>query len=117
MRGRLFQKERPWLVFALIFALVLLRFCYYGFTYYPQLDDYIQLHNQAAYYSAKAVILDMGLLSSRPLASVMDYFFWSHFWSFLMAAVALISAMYAASACLFRRVWGECFRSEERRVG
>ena len=62
------QKERPWLVFALIFALVLLRFCYYGFTYYPQLDDYIQLHNQSAYYSAKAVILDMGLLSSRPLA-------------------------------------------------
>ena len=109
MRGRLFQKERPWLVFALIFALVLLRFCYYGFTYYPQLDDYIQLHNQAAYYSAKAVILDMGLLSSRPLASVMDYFFWSNFWPFLMAAVALISAMYAASACLFRRVWGESF--------
>ena len=84
MRGRLFHKERPWLVFALIFALVLLRFCYYGFTYYPQLDDYIQLHNQSAYYSAKAVILDMGLLSSRPLASVMDYFFWSHFWPFLM---------------------------------
>ena len=109
MRGRMLQKERPWLVFALIFALVLLRFCYYGFTYYPQLDDYIQLHNQSAYYSAKAVILDMGLLSSRPLASVMDYFFWSHFWSFLMAAVALISAMYAASACLFRRVWGEYF--------
>ena len=109
MRGRMLQKERPWLVFALIFALVLLRFCYYGFTYYPQLDDYIQLHNQSAYYSAKAVILDMGLLSSRPLASVMDYFFWSRFWSFLMAAVALISAMYAASACLFRRVWGEYF--------
>ena len=109
MRGRVLQKERPWLVFALIFSLVLLRFCYYGFTYYPQLDDYIQLHNQSAYYSAKAVILDMGLLSSRPLASVMDYFFWSHFWSFLMAAVALISAMYAASACLFRRVWGEYF--------
>ena len=109
MRGRVLQKERPWLVFALIFALVLLRFCYYGFTYYPQLDDYIQLHNQSAYYSAKAVILDMGLLSSRPLASVMDYFFWSNFWSFLMAAVALISAMYAASACLFRRVWGEYF--------
>ena len=109
MRGRVLQKERPWLVFALIFALVLLRFCYYGFTYYPQLDDYIQLHNQSAYYSAKAVILDMGLLSSRPLASVMDYFFWSRFWSFLMAAVALISAMYAASACLFRRVWGEYF--------
>ena len=109
MRGRVLQKERPWLVFALIFALVLLRFCYYGFTYYPQLDDYIQLHNQSAYYSAKAVILDMGLLSSRPLASVMDYFFWSNFWPFLMAAVALISAMYAASACLFRRVWGEYF--------
>ena len=102
-------REGMLLAFVVLFALVFVRYCCYGLEYFPQLDDYIQLHNQSAYYSAKAVILDMGLLSSRPLASVMDYFFWSHFWSFLMAAVALISAMYAASACLFRRVWGEYF--------
>ena len=56
MRGRVLQKERPWLVFALIFALVLLRFCYYGFTYYPQLDDYIQLHNSPSAESTNSTV-------------------------------------------------------------
>lgn len=102
---KLGDRQRAGLLFLLMFGLVFLRFCYYGFQYFPQLDDYIQLHNQAAYYSAKSVILDMGLLSSRPLASVMDYFFWSRFWPCLMLAVALISALYAASAVLFQRVW------------
>ena len=102
-------KNRSVLLFLLLFSLIFFRFCYYGLQYFIQLDDYIQLHNQAAYYSAKSVILDMGLLSSRPLASVMDYFFWSHFWPCLMAAVSLISALYAASAVLFRSVWRAYF--------
>ena len=97
------------LLFLLIFALVFLRFCYYGLEYFPQLDDYIQMYNQPVFYSFTRIVLDMGLLASRPLASVMDYAFWSHFWPCMIAAVALISALYAASACLFRRVWGEYF--------
>jgi len=105
----LWERERPWLLFLLLFALVFLRFCYYGFTYFPQLDDYIQLHNQAAYYTFDQVILGMGLLSSRPLASVLDYGLWSHFWPCLILACALLAALYAASGCLFRRVWGEYF--------
>lgn len=109
MKGTSIEKERQWLTFLLIFALVFLRYCYYGLSYYPQLDDYIQMHNQSAYYSAKAVILDMGLLASRPLASVMDYFFWSRFWGCMMAAVGLLSALFAASACLFRAVWRRFF--------
>ena len=107
--GKLFERERPWLLFLLVFALVFLRFCYYGLQYFPQLDDYIQLHNQAAYYTFAQVVLDMGLLASRPLASVLDVTFWSAFWPCLILAVALISALFAASACLFRRVWGEYF--------
>ncbi len=107
--GKLWERERPGLLFLLIFALVFLRFCYYGLEYFPQLDDYIQMYNQPAFYSFTRIVLDMGLLASRPLASVMDYAFWSHFWPCMIAAVALISALYAASACLFRRVWGEYF--------
>lgn len=102
-------KKGAFLLFLLLFGLIFLRFCTFGLQYYVQLDDYIQLHNQAAYYSAKSVILDMGLLSSRPLASVMDYFFWSHFWPCLMAAVALIAALFAASGLLLRSVWREYF--------
>ncbi len=103
------EKERPWAVFLLLFALVFLRFCVYGLRYYPQLDDYIQLHNQAAYYTFSQVVLDMGLLASRPLASVMDVLFWSNFWPCLILAVALLSALFALSACLFRKVWSGYF--------
>lgn len=106
---KLLERERPRLLFLLVFALVFLRFCYYGLQYFPQLDDYIQLHNQAAYYTFAQVVLDMGLLASRPLASVLDVTLWSAFWPCLILAVALISGLYAASACLFRRVWGEYF--------
>lgn len=104
-----FEKERFWLIFALIFGLIFFRYCYFGFQYFPQLDDYIQMHNQSAYYTAKQVILDMGLLSSRPLASVGDFFLWSRFWECMIVLVGLLSALYAASAMLFRRVWGQYF--------
>lgn len=104
-----FQKERGWLVFLLIFALVFFRFCYFGFAYFPQLDDYIQLHNYSAYYSFRQVVLDMDLLTARPLAALGDYFVWGSFWPALMAAVAVISAMFAGSACLFRAVLRQYF--------
>lgn len=102
-------KERGVFVFLLLFALVFLRYCYFGLQYFPQLDDYIQMHNQSAYYTAKQVILDMGLLASRPLASVGDYFVWSRFWGQMILAVAILSALYAGSAVLFRGVWREYF--------
>ncbi len=102
-------RERGLFVFLLLFALIVLRYCYFGLQYFPQLDDYIQMHNQSAYYTAKQVILDMGLLSSRPLASVGDYFVWSRFWGWMMAAVAVLSALYAGSAILFRAVWRKYF--------
>lgn len=104
-----FQKEQSWLVFLLIFGLIFIRFCYYGFTYFPQLDDYIQLHNYSAYFSFQQVVLDMDLLTARPLAALGDYFVWGQFWGMLMVGAAVISALYAASACLFRAVWGKYF--------
>ncbi len=107
--ARFLEKERVLPLFLLLFGLIFLRYCYYGLAYFPQLDDYIQLHNHPAYYSATQVILDQGLLSSRPLASVGDYFFWSAFWGRMIGAVAILSALYAASALLFRRVWSAYF--------
>lgn len=106
---KFFSKERSWVLFFLLFALIFVRFCYYGLQYFPQLDDYIQMHNQAAYYTFSQVVLDMGLLSSRPLASTLDVTLWSAFWPCMILAVALLSALYAGSAVLFRRVWGAYF--------
>lgn len=103
------QKERGWLICLLLFGLIFVRFCYYGFQYFPQLDDYIQLHNYSTYYSFQQVVLDMDLLTARPLAALGDYFVWGGFWGALMLAVAILSALYAASAVLFRAVWRQYF--------
>lgn len=103
------RKEWVLPLFLVLFGLIFLRYCYYGLAYFPQLDDYIQLHNYPSYHTARRVILEQGLLSSRPMAAVGDYFLWSKFWGGLIGAAAILSALYAGSALLFRRVWSAYF--------
>ena len=98
------------ILFFLMFGLIFSRYCYYGFTYWQQLDDYIQYHNYTAYNSDISELIDrLGLLSSRPLAGLADIYLWSHFYGRMIAAVAVISAMYAASAVFFHRVFSRQF--------
>lgn len=97
-------------LFFILFGLVFVRYCYYGFTYWQQLDDYIQYHNYTAYNPDLSVLIDkLGLLSSRPLAGLSDLYIWSRFYGCMIVAVALISAMYAASAVFFHRVFSKLF--------
>lgn len=96
--------------FGLVFSLIFVRFCCFGFEYYYQLDDYIQHHNFAARSEGLwNVIESLGLLGARPLAGIADVFFWSRFFSVMIVGVLLISIMYAASACLLRAVWRRHF--------
>ncbi|WP_251316016.1 hypothetical protein [Flintibacter muris] len=104
------QAGRAWAGFLLLFGLIFIRFCCYGLEYYPQLDDYIQLHNYAAYHpDIWAFIQNLGLLAARPAAGLLDIFFWSRLWPVLIAGCALIAGLYAGSAVLFRQVWGRYF--------
>ena len=104
-----FMRGRHALPFLLLFALVFVRFCYFGFEYYHQLDDYIQYHNYALMGHPFDTIKGLGLLGARPLAGLFDIFVWSHFFPVMIVAVALISAMFSASACLLWRVWSRFF--------
>lgn len=97
-------------LFFVMFGLIFSRCCYYGFSYWQQLDDYIQYHNYIAYNSDISALIDkLGLLSSRPLAGLADLYIWSNFYGCMIAAVAIISAMYAASAVFFHRVFTRHF--------
>lgn len=96
-------------VFLVILCLIFFRFCYYGFTYYWQGDDYIQFYDFAHRGPRAPLIASMGLLSARPLAGLGDMYFWSNFSGCMMAAVLLVSAMFAASAVLFWRVLNKRF--------
>lgn len=88
----------------------MLRYCAYGFTYFPQLDDYIQYHNYPSASSFSALCQSVGLLTSRPLAGVLDYFVWGPMFDHMIWGVALVTLMYVVSALLLRRLLRRYFQ-------
>lgn len=105
------RRIRDSLPFVTVFSLIFVRYLYYGFTYFYQLDDYIQYHNYTAYAADLwALIRNAGMLQSRPLAGLADLFVWSRFYPVMLLAVALLSALYAWAALLLKRVFSRYFR-------
>lgn len=104
------QRRMDVLTAALLFGLVFIRYCYYGLTYYAQLDDYIQYHNYTA-FGANPIqkLVALGAFSARPLAGLCDVFVWARFYGHLIVAVALISVLYAVSAVLLHAVFRRRF--------
>jgi len=105
-----FEKQNYVFLFFVLFGLIFVRYCYYGFEYYYQLDDYIQYRNYATSGQGfVSLVKGLGLLSARPLAGLLDIFVWTHFYGYMLAAVGIISAMYAASAVFLHRVFSKHF--------
>lgn len=90
----------------LLFGLIFVRYCYYGFTYYEQFDDYTRY---SAFSGGSLGEMFAGF-SAQPLPSVCDSFLWSRFAGKLIDAVAVISGLYAVSGvalhAVFRRRFG-----------
>lgn len=107
LKRRLVQ-GRP---FLLLFALVFLRFLYYGFRYFPQIDDYIQYSSYNLLPTANWLkdTITRSLNTTRPLASFLDRTLWSSFLGAMIVPVAAISAMYAAAALMLRSVFSRRF--------
>ena len=101
---------RDWVIFLVVFGLIMVKYCAFGFQYWPQLDDYIQYHNYAQFYGQTwDTVTMLGMLAARPLAGLADLFFWSNFFDHMLLGVALVSLMYAASAVLLRRIFAKYF--------
>lgn len=63
-------------MFFIIFALIFIRYCYYGFRYYTQLDDYIQFYDLSARgVRTLAAMSQMGMFAARPIAALEIYLF------------------------------------------
>ncbi len=101
------------ITFVTAFSAIFIRYIYYGFKYYYQLDDYIQYHNFATSLDYGKLIMKEGFLAARPLAGIADLYVWSKFCGVMILGVLLISVMYAVSALLllslFRRLFGTGF--------
>ena len=108
------EKKLEYAGWTAFFLLCLLRFSYYGFRYFPQLDDYIQYHNYAYGKSFTGLwdeVQRLGLFGARPLAGLSDLYIWSAFWRCPYAAVLILTLMFALSALLLRQVFSRYFRT------
>lgn len=96
-----------WKLYGVLLALVMVRNCAAGLSYWPQLDDYIQHHNYAARFTFPQLQDTVGVLASRPFAGLADYFIWSPLFDRMIWGVFLISLLYVAAirmaAVLLRR--------------
>ena len=97
-------------LFLLLFLLLMARNCACGLEYFPQLDDYIQYHNYPTAGSFQVLQQSTGLLASRPLAGLADYFFWGPMFGHMILGVALISLLYTGTALLLWKLLKRYFR-------
>ena len=91
------------MLFFIITVLAFFRFSYLGFSYTPYLDDYIQYSFYPSYENPWQNILTggAGILFTRPLAGLLDFFLWSRFYKNLGILVAALAVLYGASAVFF----------------
>ncbi|MCL2402071.1 MAG: glucosyltransferase domain-containing protein [Oscillospiraceae bacterium] len=111
MREQESIKDKRVIIFLCLLTAIFARYCYYGFNYFYQLDDYIQYHNYVPPGNGTPfqTIINLGLLAARPLAGLSDVLIWSRFFPVMIVAVLIFSAMLACSACLFQKVWSRHF--------
>lgn len=86
-----------------LIAISVFRFSYLGFQYTPYLDDHIQYFFYPTFNKPWQNILTggAGILFTRPLAGLFDFFLWSNFKNSLGCAVAIISFLHGLSGLLF----------------
>ena len=97
-------KKRQRKAFYISFLLLaVFRFSYMGFRYIPYLDDYIQYIYYPSFNDHWNKILTggAGILFTRPLAGLADFYIWSFFHHNLGIAVIIISLLYGVSGILF----------------
>lgn len=107
-RRRPLREQLGWT--AALWALLMVRACAAGVTYWPQLDDYIQMHNYLELFDFPTLQKVVGVLAMRPLAGLADYFVWGRMFGSMLLGVAIISLLYAAAAVLLWSVLGRFFR-------
>lgn len=94
--------------FLLIFCLIFQRYLFFGFSYFPQLDDFIQHHN-SAFVTFDFQVNQLGLFSVRPLAGLLDVTLWVSMFDVMILGVFLITLLYTSSAMIFYRLLGRFF--------
>jgi len=96
------MSKKRYVLYAVLFAL---KFGFYGFTYYPVLDDYIQYHVFSLYDNPwQDVIVRLGSFRVRPLAALADVYVWTHLWNCTWVALLTITLFHFLFVLLSERL-------------
>jgi len=76
-----------------------------GLAYFPVLDDYIQYGGYPLYGDLSYVYLNIGTISTRPFAAILDPAVWGLFFSNMWVALLIISVMFFAGTKLIASVF------------
>ncbi len=100
-----FENRRDYALSAVLVLLAVFRFSYLGYDYTPYLDDNVQYTLYPSMSQPWQTVLTggAGVLFTRPLAGLADFFIWSRFDGALGIGVFIISVLYAWSAVLFQK--------------
>lgn len=99
-----FVKERIYVIGFV--ALFFVKYGYYGFGYYPILDDWIQYGTYPlADNIFETIIIGKNTITTRPLASLSDPYIWGQMWPHLSVAFFIITMMHLASCWFFYQVF------------
>ncbi len=103
----IFKPSRQLVFCILVLTLSVFRFSYLGFRYTPYLDDYIQYYFYPSFNQPWNTILagGAGILFTRPLAGLFDFFVWSKLNNALWLAIITISLLHGMSAILFQKAF------------
>lgn len=91
--------------FCAVVLLHIFKFSFFGFEYFPYLDDYVQygLYPSLPNLWSEVLLGGAGIMFSRPFAIFFDTFVWSNFWDSLWIAMLIIAVLGGITGVLFRR--------------
>ena len=94
------------IVWIILLILMLLKYGYYGFAYFPILDDWIQYGGYILYDNIFTdVILGRGTCTTRPLASLSDPYIWGAFWNNMKPAFIIITMLHLLSIYFIYKIF------------
>lgn len=89
-------------LFAVFGVFLFIKTGYLSFQYFPIMDDYIQYGVYPLFdHPFQEAYLRIGLFATRPLAGLLDIYFWGQLWEHISAAYFLMTCLHFASGLLF----------------
>ncbi len=99
--------DRENLYYAIYILLCVYKYSFYGFYYPGYLDDYVQyIYYPSIENPFKNLLFGgAGTAYTRPLAALLDVYFWSTFSSYFSFAVVILNVLYAVSGIFFYKAF------------